>query len=65
MKLSKRALSINPSMTLSITAKAKEMKKQGLDVVSFGAGEPDFDTMSHIKEAAKKAIDEGFTKYTA
>jgi len=65
MKLSKRALSINPSMTLSITAKAKEMKKQGLDVVSFSAGEPDFDTMFHIKEAAKKAIDEGFTKYTA
>lgn len=65
MKLSKRALSINPSLTLSITAKAKEMKKQGLDVVSFGAGEPDFDTMFHIKEAAKKAIDDGFTKYTA
>ena len=65
MKLSKRALSINPSLTLSITAKAKEMKKQGLDVVSFGAGEPDFDTMLHIKEAAKKAIDEGFTKYTS
>lgn len=65
MRLSKRALSINPSLTLSITAKAKEMKKQGLDVVSFGAGEPDFDTMFHIKEAAKKAIDEGFTKYTA
>jgi len=64
MKLSKRALAINPSMTLSITAKAKEMKKQGLDVVSFGAGEPDFDTMFHIKEAAKKAIDDGFTKYT-
>lgn len=65
MKLSKRAIAINPSLTLSITAKAKEMKKQGLDVVSFGAGEPDFDTMFHIKEAAKKAIDEGFTKYTA
>jgi aspartate aminotransferase len=65
MKLSKRAQNINPSLTLSITAKAKEMKKQGLDVVSFGAGEPDFDTMFHIKEAAKKAIDEGFTKYTA
>ncbi len=65
MKLSKRAQSINPSLTLSITAKAKEMKKQGLDVVSFAAGEPDFDTMFHIKEAAKKAIDEGFTKYTA
>jgi len=65
MKLSKRAQSINPSLTLSITAKAKEMKKQGMDVVSFAAGEPDFDTMFHIKEAAKKAIDEGFTKYTA
>jgi aspartate aminotransferase len=65
MKLSKRAQNLKPSLTLSITAKAKEMKKQGLDVVSFAAGEPDFDTMSHIKEAAKRAIDEGFTKYTA
>jgi len=65
MKLSKRALNINPSLTLLITAKAKEMKKQGLDVISFGAGEPDFDTMKNIKEAAKKAIDDGFTKYTA
>ncbi len=65
MKISKRAQNIKPSLTLTITAKAKEMKKQGLDVVSFGAGEPDFDTMSHIKEAAKRAIDEGFTKYTA
>jgi aspartate aminotransferase len=64
MKLSKRAQSINPSFTLLITAKAKEMKKQGLDVVSFSAGEPDFDTMYYIKEAAKRAIDEGFTKYT-
>lgn len=64
MKISKRAKNINPSLTLSITAKAKEMKKQGLDVISFGAGEPDFDTMPHIKEAAKKAIDQGFTKYT-
>jgi len=64
MKLSKRAQSINPSLTLLITAKAKEMKKQGLDVVSFSAGEPDFDTMFYIKEAAKRAIDEGFTKYT-
>ncbi len=65
MKLSKRAQNINPSLTLSITARAKEMKKQGLDVVSFSAGEPDFDTMFHIKEAAKHAIDEGFTRYTA
>ncbi len=65
MKISKRAQNIHPSLTLTITAKAKEMKKQGLDVVSFGAGEPDFDTMINIKEAAKRAIDEGFTKYTA
>ena len=65
MKLSKRAQNIQPSLTLSITAKAKEMKKQGLDVISLAAGEPDFDTMSHIKEAAKKAIDDGFIKYTA
>jgi len=64
-KLSKRALAINPSLSMSINSKAKEMKRQGLDVVSFSAGEPDFDTMFHIKEAAKKAIDEGFTKYTA
>lgn len=65
MKITKRAKNIQPSFTLTITAKAKEMKKQGLDVVSFGAGEPDFDTMSHIKDAAKRAIDEGFTKYTS
>ncbi len=65
MKISKRAQNILPSLTLSITARAKEMKKQGKDVISFGAGEPDFDTMNHIKNAGKKAIDEGFTKYTA
>ena len=65
MKLSKKTASILPSATLSITAKAKEMKKQGKDVISFAAGEPDFDTLPAIKEAAKKAIDEGFTKYTA
>jgi len=65
MKLSKRALQINPSPTLAITAKAKEMKKQGIDVISFGAGEPDFDTPDHIKEEAIRAIREGFTKYTA
>jgi len=64
MKISQRAIEINPSLTLSVSAKAKAMKKQGHDVVSFGAGEPDFDTMIHIKEAAKKAIDEGFSKYT-
>lgn len=65
MMLSKRALQINPSPTLAITAKAKEMKKQGLDVVSFGAGEPDFDTPENVKAAAIQAIKDGFTKYTA
>ncbi|MCS6956611.1 MAG: pyridoxal phosphate-dependent aminotransferase [Patescibacteria group bacterium] len=65
MKISKIAQNILPSLTLSITNRAKEMKKQGKDIVSFAAGEPDFDTMTNIKQAAKKAIDEGFTKYTA
>ncbi|MBN2120011.1 MAG: pyridoxal phosphate-dependent aminotransferase [Candidatus Omnitrophica bacterium] len=51
-------------MTLAISTKAKVMKAQGLDVVGFGAGEPDFDTPLRIKEAAKKAIDQGYTKYT-
>ena len=55
---------MKPSPTLAITAKAKAMKAQGIDVISFGAGEPDFDTPPHIKEAAVKALGEGFTKYT-
>jgi len=62
--LSERAQKIKPSATLSISAKAKAMKKSGLDVVSFSAGEPNFDTPLPIKEAAKQAIDQGFTKYT-
>jgi len=62
--VSKRVSGIEPSATLAVSAKAKAMKKAGEDVVGFGAGEPDFDTPKHIKEAAKKAIDEGFTKYT-
>ena len=64
LELSKRALAVNPSSTLAITAKAKELKNHGKDIVSFGAGEPDFDTPEHIKTAAKRAIDDGFTKYT-
>ncbi len=64
MVLSKKALGILPSMTLKITAMAKKMKSEGKDVVGFGAGEPDFDTPSNIKEAAKKALDKGYTKYT-
>ncbi len=65
MKLAKRLEAVKPSPTLAITAKAREMKAKGIDVVGFGAGEPDFDTPKAIKEAAKKAIDDGFTKYTA
>ena len=64
MKLTKRAQSIKPSPTLAITAKANRMKAEGIDVVGFGAGEPDFDTPDNIKEAAIKAIKSGFTKYT-
>src|SRR5437868_14447597 len=64
MKLAKRLSVIEPSMTLKVSAKAAELKAKGLDVVSFGAGEPDFDTPVHIKEAAKKALDAGATKYT-
>ncbi len=64
MNLSLRARSIKPSATLAITSKAKAMKKSGEDVVLLSAGEPDFDTPENVKEAAKKALDEGFTKYT-
>lgn len=64
MKLAERVNKIQPSPTLAIDAKAKALKAQGVDVVGFGAGEPDFDTPVNIKEAAKKAIDAGFTKYT-
>lgn len=64
MKLAKRVGRIQPSPTLAITNKAKQMKAQGIDVVGFGAGEPDFDTPDHIKAAAKKALDDGYTKYT-
>ena len=62
--LSERAKNIKPSPTLAIDAKAKAMKAAGADVVNFGVGEPDFDTPENIKEAAIKAIRDGFTKYT-
>ena len=64
MHIANRAKKLKPSITLAITAKAKELRAAGEDVIGFGAGEPDFDTPDHIKEAAKKAIDDGFTKYT-
>ncbi len=62
--LSKKALTISPSPTMAIDSKAKEMKSQGLDVIGFGAGEPDFDTPAHIREAGIMAINEGHTRYT-
>ncbi|MEW6587363.1 MAG: pyridoxal phosphate-dependent aminotransferase [Nitrospirota bacterium] len=64
MMLSERARKIKPSPTLAMDAKAKAMKAEGVDVVNFGVGEPDFDTPENIKEAAIKAIKDGFTKYT-
>ncbi|HVK06134.1 MAG TPA: pyridoxal phosphate-dependent aminotransferase [Armatimonadaceae bacterium] len=62
--LSQRALNCAPSPTLAITAKANQMKAEGIDVIAFGAGEPDFDTPDHIKQAAVDALAKGFTKYT-
>lgn len=64
LTLSKKAASVKPSSTLAITAKSKAMKAEGIDVVGFGAGEPDFNTPDNINEAAVKAIHDGFTKYT-
>ena len=62
--ISRRAANCAPSPTLAITAKANQLKADGLDVVAFGAGEPDFDTPQHIKDAAVEALAKGFTKYT-
>lgn len=65
MKFAKRISLVQPSPTLAITAKAKAMKAAGVDVISFGAGEPDFNTPEQICDAAKQALDEGKTRYTA
>ena len=62
--ISSRAASLAPSLTLAISAKAKELRAAGEDVIGFGAGEPDFDTPQHIKDAAAQALADGFTKYT-
>ena len=62
--ISRRANKIKPSPTLAVSARAKAMKAKGIDVVGFGAGEPDFDTPGHIKQAAIRALEAGFTKYT-
>lgn len=65
LRLSDRVLSIKPSPTLAVTNRAAELKAAGKDIIGLGAGEPDFDTPEHIKAAAIKAIESGFTKYTA
>ena len=65
ISLAERVKQIQPSPTLAVNAKAKAMKAAGADIVNFSVGEPDFDTPAHVREAGKKAIDEGFTRYTA
>ena len=65
MKVSKRAQAVPPSATLAVSARAKQLKAKGVDVIGFGAGEPDFDTPDYIKDAAIKAMKAGKTKYTA
>jgi len=65
MKISKRAQEVPPSATIAVTSRAQELKAQGVDVVGFGAGAPDFDTPDYIKDAAIKALKAGKTKYTA
>lgn len=64
MKIADRISKVSPSATLKLTAKAKEMKAKGLPVVNYGAGEPDFDTPTAVKEEGVKALESGFTKYT-
>ena len=62
--ISERVKRIKPSATFTVKAKAQALKAKGIDVLSFGMGEPDFDTPQHVKDGAKKALDDGFTKYT-
>ena len=65
MSIAKRVSKINPSFTLQMATKAADMRSRGIDVINFSVGEPDFNTPTHIRDAAKKALDEGYTKYTA
>ncbi|HKA86657.1 MAG TPA: pyridoxal phosphate-dependent aminotransferase [Haliangiales bacterium] len=64
IRIASRLRDIKPSITLAVTARAARLRADGIDVIGFGAGEPDFDTPGHIKDAAKKALDAGVTKYT-
>lgn len=63
--VAQRLSAVKPSATVAVAQRARELKAQGIDVLSFSVGEPDFDTPAHVREAAKKAIDEGATRYTA
>ena len=65
VQLSDRVNSIKPSPTLAVTNRAAELRAAGKNIIGLGAGEPDFDTPDHIKQAAIRALNEGFTKYTA
>src|SRR5579862_8248841 len=62
--IAERLKRLKPSPTIGVTDKARKLKAAGRDVIGLGAGEPDFDTPQHIKDAAKRAIDQGETKYT-
>ena len=63
--VAKRLSVIKPSPTIAVSQKARDLQAEGRDIISLGAGEPDFDTPQHIIDAAKKALDEGMTRYTA
>ena len=64
LTISQKCKNIQPSVTLAIDSRAKQLRNMGLDVIGFGAGEPDFDTPKYIKDAARDALDAGMTKYT-
>ena len=64
LTISQKCKNIQPSVTLAIDSRAKQLRNMGLDVIGFGAGEPDFDTPKYVKDAAKDALDAGMTKYT-
>ncbi len=64
MRIASRLVDIKPSITLAVTARAARLRAEGIDIIGFGAGEPDYDTPAHIKDAAKRALDAGQTKYT-
>ena len=64
LKISRQIRRIKPSPTLALAAKANQMRKDGINVINFGVGEPDFNTPEYIKNSGKKAIDDNFTRYT-